>query len=229
MMDNSSTHENPGMKMIEKKSGVPLLAFGAVWLIYAFLFPLYKFSHFAIAGLLSAAAFVLLNKMIPAKVEYVAAPAVNTETGNQAADSLLREGDRLLGEIRSQRQAIKNQVVADKIVTLEGLITRIFAFVADNPGSADSLRKFMNYYLPTLLKLVGSYQSFESQGIQGENITSGMSKIEAMLDTMAAAFGKQLDALFADRALDVSTDITVMEGMLAQEGLSDGQNTLKLN
>ena len=79
----------------------------------------------------------------------------------------------------------------------------------------------MNYYLPTLQKLLTTYELMEEQGVEGENITASKARISQMLDTMDLAFLKQLDALFGDTALDIDTDITVMEGMLAQEGLTD--------
>ena len=79
----------------------------------------------------------------------------------------------------------------------------------------------MNYYLPTLHKLLTTYELMEEQGVEGENITASKTRISQMLDTMDLAFLKQLDALFGDTALDIDTDITVMEGMLAGEGLTD--------
>ena len=91
-----------------------------------------------------------------------------------------------------------------------------------NPGCAPSLRRFADYYLPTLKKLVAAYENMEEQGVDGENLSDSMRRIEGILDTMNGAFDRQLDALFADQALDISTDITVMEGMLAQHGLSGG-------
>ena len=82
----------------------------------------------------------------------------------------------------------------------------------------------MNYYLPTSLKLLNSYISLKEQSISGDNIHKTVSNIEGMLSTIADAFEKQLDNLFADQALDISTDITVLEGMLTQEGLTNKNN-----
>ena len=110
---------------------------------------------------------------------------------------------------------------AADIQQVAGTCQRIFDYVRQNPKSADELRKFMNYYLPTLEKLVKTYELMEEQGVEGENITASKERISQMLDTMDLAFEKQLDALFGDTALDIDTDITVMEGMMAQEGLTD--------
>ena len=116
---------------------------------------------------------------------------------------------------------IENADVRQKADKLGGTCQRIFDYVRQNPKSADGLRKFMNYYLPTLQKLLTTYELMEEQGVEGENITASKARISQMLDTMDLAFLKQLDALFGDTALDIDTDITVMEGMLAQEGLTD--------
>ena len=78
----------------------------------------------------------------------------------------------------------------------------------------------MNYYLPTTLKLLESYDRMSRQDVEGENITQSMEEIERIMHTIVLAFEKQLDALFQDEAMDISADITVLEGMMAQEGIS---------
>ena len=87
------------------------------------------------------------------------------------------------------------------------------------PAKLSQIRKFMNYYLPTTLKLLNAYDRMDSTGVSGDNISGTKGKIEDMLTTICTAFDKQLDALYGEEALDISTDITVMEQMLAREGL----------
>ena len=77
----------------------------------------------------------------------------------------------------------------------------------------------MNYYLPTTLKLLNAYDRMDDTGISGDNISTTKQKVENMMDTIVKAYEKQLDALYGEEALDISTDITVMENLLAQEGL----------
>ena len=79
----------------------------------------------------------------------------------------------------------------------------------------------MNYYLPTTLKLLSSYDKLEDTGITGTNISETMLSIERMMNTIVMAFEKQLDSLYGAEALDISTDITVLENMMAREGLVD--------
>lgn len=83
------------------------------------------------------------------------------------------------------------------------------------------MKKFMGYYLPTTLKLVRAYREFDKQPVAGENITSGKQEIERTMDTINEAFENLLDDLFQDTAWDISTDISVLKTMLAQEGLTE--------
>ena len=89
------------------------------------------------------------------------------------------------------------------------------------------IRKFMNYYLPTTLKLLDSYALLEAQGIEGENITASKAEIERTMDTLIAGFEKQLDRLFSSQAMDITADVEVLEGMMAQDGLGDNKYTMK--
>ena len=93
--------------------------------------------------------------------------------------------------------------------------------MVDKPSKLPQLRKFLNYYLPTTLKLLNAYDRMDAAGVSGSNIDGTKGKIEDIMGTICKAFDKQLDALYGEEALDISTDITVLENMLAQEGLGD--------
>ena len=95
--------------------------------------------------------------------------------------------------------------------------------VQEHPEKLPDIRRLMNYYLPTTLKLLNVYEEFDSQPVQGENIRSAKQQIEATLDTINVAFENLLDKLFTDEVLDVSSDITVLETMLKQEGLTGSE------
>lgn len=218
-MKNTPSTPPVGMRAVTRTSALPIYAMGLVWLVWALLFPLYSITQFALCLVLSLAVFFLLKKLIPPTVTYEKIPPV--ETGDTEADALLRTGEEQLAAIAAAASSIENAGVREKLEGLQTTCRRILDYVQGHPKSAPGLRKFMNYYLPTLKKLTETYALMESQKVEGENISASLSRIDQMLDTMDAAFEKQLDALFGDTALDVDTDITVMEGMLAQEGLSD--------
>ena len=99
-------------------------------------------------------------------------------------------------------------------------MSRIFDEVRLHPEVAPDLQKMMDYYLPTTSKLLDAYRELDSQPISGENISSTKKEIESAVDTLNIAFEKLLDSLFADRAWDISSDISVLNTMLAQEGLT---------
>ena len=88
------------------------------------------------------------------------------------------------------------------------------------PEKLPQIRRFLNYFLPTTLKILNAYDRMDAVGISGDNIDTTKAKVEAMMGTIVKAFDKQLDSLFGAEAMDISTDITVMENLLAQEGLS---------
>ena len=101
------------------------------------------------------------------------------------------------------------------------IVTKIFNRVKEKPDLAPDLRKFMEYYLPTTWKLIDAYRVLDQQSIQGENISSSKKEIRDTLDTINEAFENLLDRFFQDTAWDISTDISALQMMLAQEGLTD--------
>ena len=146
--------------------------------------------------------------------------------------AILRTGieayDDKLNEIRTMNDNIKNWKVSAKIDRIEQLTSSIFQVISERPDRADDARRFMNYYLPTTLKLLESYSLMEKQSYQGENIQQSRKKIEDVLETLVHAFEQQQDKLFQSDALDVETDISVLETMMASDGLTDQGQGLRL-
>ena len=122
-------------------------------------------------------------------------------------------------ELRRINDAIPDEEMSAKISRLEAVSARIFEQIQDDPDKLPQLRKFMDYYLPTSLKLLDTYAELDAQGVEGANITESKTRIERSMDTLVTAFENQLDKLFQDDALDVSADIEVMEKMLSADGL----------
>lgn len=117
--------------------------------------------------------------------------------------------------------------ICAKIQRIEELTAKIFKIVEDKPEKMPQIRRFMNYYLPTTLKLLHSYETLEKQGISGENIMSAKQDIERVLETLATGYEQQLDNLFKSDKLDISSDINVLENMMEQDGLTNDGNILK--
>lgn len=202
-------------------SPLPYYGVGILWIIWAILFPMYRIVDFAILIVLSVAAFAVVRKLAPdvkVKMPVIEEPV---ETGNEELDQIIENGRRYLSQIKEANAAIKDEYISQQISRMENTTDRIFKYIAKNPKQAPQIRKFMNYYLPTLLKLLNAYIRLSSEGGSGTNVSESMERIKNALSTIADAFDKQLDNLFMPEALDISTDIKVLEGILAQEGLKD--------
>jgi hypothetical protein len=208
------------MREVRKKSAMPVYGLAAVWLIYCLFFPLYRPWHFVILIVLGLGAFAVLSVLFPGKTEYVKEPEKPVSTGNTDIDALLAEGRKAADEMRSLRSSVKNTEVCGKIDALIDVTERIFKDVIDDPSDYRQVRRFSEFYLPTTIKLLHTYDSMGNLEAAGENITGTMTRIENILDTTLAGYRKQLDALFANQALDIETDIIVLENMLKREGLS---------
>ena len=136
------------------------------------------------------------------------------------AKAVIREGLQYLDQIKRCNDAIPGEEISGKISRMELVIGKIFERVEQHPELVDDLRKFMDYYLPTTVKLLKAYQEMDAQPVQGPNIISSKKEIEDTLDTINQAFENLLDSFFEDTAWDISTDISVLQTMLAQEGLT---------
>lgn len=134
---------------------------------------------------------------------------------------IVQAGDEYVEKIRAANDAIPGEEISAKISRMEMLVDRIFDRVEEHPESVDDIRKLMEYYLPTTVKLLDAYEDLDAQPVQGENIISSKKEIEKTIDTLNVAFEKLLDDLFQDTAWDLSSDISVLETMLAQEGLTE--------
>ena len=128
-----------------------------------------------------------------------------------------------IAEMKRLDDNIADPGISADIVRLEQVCQKIFDEVKRDPKKLPQIRRFMDYYLPTTLKLLNSYDRMSGTGVSGENIDSTLAKVEGMMRTVVAAFEKQLDSLYGAEALDISTDITVLETMMAREGLAGEQ------
>ena len=126
----------------------------------------------------------------------------------------------LLQQLRQRNNAIPDPVMTAKIDRLEVVSARIFELAKKDPCKKAQLQKFMDYYLPTALKLLNTYASLSVQDVQGENIADAKKNIERSMDLLVSAFENQLDKLFQSDALDVSADVAALEGMLNMDGLT---------
>ena len=126
----------------------------------------------------------------------------------------------ILRQIRELNDRIADEALSAKIDRLEQVSGRIFKAIEDDPDKKDAAGTFLNYYLPTTLKLLENYASFEEAGVSGENLSQAKSRIEATMDSIVAGFEHQLDELYRTDAMDIDSDIRVMETMLRRDTAS---------
>ena len=210
-----------------RRSVAPFYGVAAVWVVYALAFDLYRPTHFIFAAVLSAGVYLLLRAVCKDEEYEVEIPdppkPEPASTGNPELDKMIRDGALAVEEMKRLDENIEDEKISQAIRKLEQTSQAIFQQVREAPEKLPQIRKFMDYYLPTTLKLLNAYDRMSSVGVGGENIDSTKERVEAIMDTIVTAFEKQLDSLFGAEALDVSADITVLETMLAREGLAGDQ------
>ena len=139
------------------------------------------------------------------------------------AKKIVEEGLLYMGRIRAANDEIGDQEISDELYHLETTMKRIIEQIRKDPSSAPNLRRLMVYYLPTTMKLLEAYIELDRQPVAGENIASTKQEIKEALGTINIAFENLLDGLFQDMAWDISSDISVMKTMMAQDGLTGDQ------
>ena len=217
------------MAYVRKKSVLPIYLVGIVWLLWAVLGSLSRPTDYIMAALVSTAAYFLGEILFPDRGYEIPdgeqdAPQPEAQagqsfsqdrprsTGNEEIDKLLAERDRAISEMRRLNGTIEDETISAQIDHLEDVTEKIISAVIDKPAKLPQ---------PTTLKLLNAYDRMAAAGVPGANIDGTKSKIEDIMGTICKAFDKQLDALYGEEALDISTDITVLENLMAREGLID--------
>ena len=226
--------KKPVMKDQKKRKGrkAGIIAAGVTVVLYAMLFPLYRIADFVICGLLALLAGKVIGAMGEGldltthnKQDQKAQPKPVEElplSGNGEADAVIAKGQEMLHTIRAENDAITDEVLSGQMDELERLCVQIFTTVAEKPQKAPQIRKFMNYYLPTTLKMLASYRTMNDRGVSVTDMTEARATTIRGMGMVLTACQKQLDNLYKDTMLDVSTDIDVLEQMLKRDGYTDG-------
>ena len=141
------------------------------------------------------------------------------ETEQTDQEFIAAEAFRALSEMARLYSSIRNAEIKTKINEIMRITDKIAQDAKADPLDIPQIKRFFNYYLPTTIKLLNAYDRMSAQEIEGENISKSLTSIEEMLDTAIDAYRKRLDSLFANQALDIETDIEVMNTMMEREGL----------
>ena len=218
----------------KNKAVKAIYGFTVAWIIAAAFLPLYRIWGLLLAAAVSAFVAYFLGRSSAQKennagreqaAKSSAAPErVEKKSYGPEIDPIVEEGNRALSEMGRLYMSIKDTEVRKKINELMRITDKITQDAIADPSDIPQIKKFMNYYLPTTIKLLNAYDRMSAQGIEGENLDKSMKSINEMLDAAIEAFKKRLDSLFEDQALDIETDIKVMNTMLAREGLSGNKD-----
>ena len=206
------------------------IVMGIMSLLYSGVFPLFRLFDYAVLAKEDEAAEEeerrerqreeYARKRREAEEKRKAEQAKAT-TGDAAVDSLILRGQQLLEQIRSENDRLPEPEISEQIDTIESIANQIFKAVIEQPKKAPQIRRFMDYYLPTTLKMLVAFRRMEEGNVTGESADNARQRIRESLDMVIEAFNKQLARLYEDDALDITTDIDVLETMLKQDGLID--------
>ena len=209
-----------------KGLGAGILAFGGVFAAYSAIFHPHSIGSYLLALALSAFLGAIVRTMAqgldltPKTKTPESLQKVQGDTGDPDVDALLEKGRGMIADIRAENEKIPDSGLSAKLDELENLCAEVFRAVYDKPAKAPQIRKFMDYYLPTTLKLVRGYRTLDERSVTGRQAQEARGRIDDALGVVLTACRHMLDNLYRDDVLDLTTDIDVLEQMLKRDGLT---------
>lgn len=216
-------------KKTKQKNGLGpgILAFGGAFALYSSIFHPHSIGGYVLAFALSVFIGAIIrimaqgldtssNQKTPESLK-----KMQGETGNPEVDALLDKGREMITEIRRENDLIPDSSLSNKLDILENQCADIFRTVYDKPEKATQIRKFMDYYLPTTLKMVKGYRMLDERGVTGEEAVKARKRIDDALGVVIQGCSKLMDKLYQGDVLDLTTDIDVLEQMLKRDGLTE--------
>ena len=204
------------MKTVRIKSAIPIYLAALIWILFGLFAPIYELLFIIIAACVSVAVYLVASVFFPGRtVEVDAKP----DSGDDAVNAQISAGRAALRSLREADEAIEDEAISARLKRMTEAGGKIFDILEKEPSRAGEVRRFMNYYLPTADKLLTQYRELGGSGSQGENVRGAMTVVENSLEMIAVAFERQLDSLYRHEAMDIQTDIDVLETMLASDGI----------
>lgn len=196
---------------------LPIYLAALVWPVGALLLPAYRLSNLLIIAGLSLAAYGLGTKFCPTRVIRKQVPYA---TGSEDVDTMLSGISANLDKLHALNDAIPDPELSAAMTRMEKAGRNIAAAVEQAPDKARSIDRFARYYLPEVIKLMTTYANMEKNGVKGGNADQILTELRRNAATTAKAFENQLDALYSAEAMDISTDIEVLDGILKSQNLT---------
>jgi len=197
---------------------------GVVFAAYALIFPMRTFAHLAIAVGIAGLSYFLFGLIFRGKLVEVALEVTFERSGDNEADRVLAAGAEYVKRLSELGLGAANKNAGDEkirgqIAHLQEISIQIFDFIQKNPGHARKISTFMDYYYPTALKFLESYEDLSGKTTRGSNMNETLGKISDSLVKIEEAFEHQLDNLYSDKALDITTDIAVLDNIMKRGGM----------
>lgn len=233
----------------KNKPVLPIYAIAAVWLLCSAARPISSLMRLIFVAGLSFFAYNVIKGLIgdrdepdkspqeaekperakdPVKEQTMETPKKPEPAYPPEVQAVVDEGERAHRELQHLYASIPDLAVKKKVQEIMDVSDKIIRDAIEDPGDVPQIKRFLDYYLPTTIKLLNAYDRMGAQGIEGSNISGTMQSINEMLDTAIDAYKKLLDSLFANQAMDIETDINVMNTLLKREGFSaSGEGGLK--
>ena len=205
------------MKKRVIRSAIPVYLCALTWILFGMLLPMYKLSSILLATGASIAVWLLAGRLFPGRV---VEEEVKPDSGDEEVNKQILEGRENLKSLRESAASISDEAVTAPLSRMIEAGDKIFKALEKNPRDSQQIRKFMNYYLPTSVKLLEHYKTLSAAGA-GENVQKSLASISGSLNMIAEAFEKQLDRLYADDQLDINAEISALETMMAADGLTE--------
>lgn len=196
---------------------LPIYLAALVWPVGALLLPAYRLSNLLIIAGLSLAVYGLGTKFCPTRVIRKQVPYA---TGSEDVDTMLSGISANLDKLHALNDAIPDPELSAAMTRMEKAGRSIAAAVEQAPDKARSIDRFARYYLPEVIKLMTTYANMEKNGVKGGNADQILTELRRNAATTAKAFENQLDALYSAEAMDISTDIEVLDGILKSQNLT---------
>ena len=208
-------------------TGAGIIALGAVFALFSSIFHPHSLGGYLLTAVLSIFAGSIVRVMAQGldltthNKEPESLQKVQADTGNPEVDELLNRGREMIKEIRTENDKIPDESLSAKLDVLENSCAEIFRAVYDKPAKAPQIRKFMEYYLPTTLKMVKNYRLLGERDYGNAETQKARQRIDEALGVVNTGCRHMLDQLYRDDMLDITTDIDVLEQMLKRDGLTE--------
>lgn len=207
------------MSKTRKKYHAPVLPIymtGLVFLICSFILPIYRLGYMLIAAVISVCTYLLFRILCPLRVDI---EEVEYSTGDEYVDELLDSINKNLDVLHQLNVDIPDPHLTQAMNRMENAGRGILNEIEKEKGKFKEITRFANYYLPETIKIMSSYAELEKNGVKGDNSQQIYAEISQNADTMALVFENQLDSLYRSEALDISTDIEVLESIAQSQNL----------